>query len=546
MFRIDLKSWTINSLFLLCAGVIAAALLLGGGSRGGFLSDVVLQLAAIPLLIAAVSKLSETPLPAPARRAAWFCLGLAAIPPVQLIPLPPLLWTALPNRAPSAAAFEILGQPVSWMPISVSPQATWLSAVSVLPPFAIFTGTLLMSWQERRRLTLVILAVGMLSLFVGLVQVAQGPASPLRFFAFTNPTEAVGFFANRNHFAALLYALTLLAAAWAINAAMTAGPMHGRKNRDKSWLVAPIFGFTVLVVLVAAQAMARSRAGLGLTIVALFGAFALALTDRRRTSGVTPNQLLFGAIAVGLMFAFQFALFRILERFSFDPLTDARVGIAQNTIEAARAYMPFGSGVGTFVPVYGMFEKPEDALINAYANRAHNDIIEVWLENGIVGAGLMVVFAIWLMLRAARIWRNAPPAGAAEIDWSLSRAATIIVGLVALHSFFDYPLRTGAMMAIVAFACALLIDPAAASEAGATVEAAPPRQRAQRQAIARPAPVAAPAVMPSRQPAPPPQSAPRGLAPELDIEWPEAWRRPVKASSSDRNDKPPVSDKAWG
>src|SRR5215207_5028612 len=153
MFRIDLQPWTVNALFLLCAGVIAAALLLGGGSRGGFLSDAILQLLAIPLLIAAVLKLCETPLPAPARRAAWFCLVLAIIPLAQLLPLPPGLWTALPNRGPSAAAFEILRQPLAWMPISVSPQATWLGAVSVLPPLAIFVGTLLLSYQERRRLT---------------------------------------------------------------------------------------------------------------------------------------------------------------------------------------------------------------------------------------------------------------------------------------------------------------------------------------------------------------------------------------------------------
>jgi hypothetical protein len=37
-----------------------------------------------------------------------------------------------------------------------------------------------------------------------LLQVAQGPRL-LRLFAVTNLSEAVGFFANRNHFAALLF-----------------------------------------------------------------------------------------------------------------------------------------------------------------------------------------------------------------------------------------------------------------------------------------------------------------------------------------------------
>ena len=39
---------------ILCIVVMSAALLLGGGTRSGFLGDVVLQLAAIPLLVFAI------------------------------------------------------------------------------------------------------------------------------------------------------------------------------------------------------------------------------------------------------------------------------------------------------------------------------------------------------------------------------------------------------------------------------------------------------------------------------------------------------------
>ena len=68
------------------------------------------------------------------------------------------------------------------MPISVSPHRTWLSALSLLAPLAIFIGTLLLGYRERRWLSLVILSVGTVSVFIGLIQVAQGPESPLRFF----------------------------------------------------------------------------------------------------------------------------------------------------------------------------------------------------------------------------------------------------------------------------------------------------------------------------------------------------------------------------
>ena len=164
----------ISPLFYLCAFVVVAGLILGGGTIGGFLSDSILQLLAIPLLLVSIWKMIELPLTEQARLAVWFCIALALIPLIQLVPLPPSIWTALPNRQPSVEAFELLGKPVPWMPISVSPEATWLSALSLIPPIAIFLATLLLSYRERRFLTLVIIAVGILSVFLGLLQVAQG------------------------------------------------------------------------------------------------------------------------------------------------------------------------------------------------------------------------------------------------------------------------------------------------------------------------------------------------------------------------------------
>src|SRR3990172_3848379 len=103
-------------MFSLCVVVVVASLLLGGGTRGGFLSDAILQLIAIPLLFVSLWRLLETPLTKQIRMALFFCIAVVAIPLVQLIPLPPWLWTALPGRGPSAEAFEILGQKTPWMP----------------------------------------------------------------------------------------------------------------------------------------------------------------------------------------------------------------------------------------------------------------------------------------------------------------------------------------------------------------------------------------------------------------------------------------------
>jgi O-antigen ligase len=480
---------------------------------------------------------SEAKLTKQMRLALWFSLAIAVLPLIQLIPLPPWLWTALPNRQPSAEAFAILGHAVPWMPISVSPQATWLSALSLVPPLAIFLGTLLLTYRERRLLSLVVLAVGIVSVFVGLIQVAQGPESPLRFFEVTNPTEAVGFFANRNHFAALLYCLILFATAWTVQGTTGIGALRNQKQYqyDTVSIVASIGAFTVRVMLLAGEAMARSRAGLGLTIVALFGAIPLAFSKRRTGPGATPNKklLIVGAIALAVTFSLQFALYRILERTS-DPISqDDRLVFARTTIEAAKAYMPVGSGMGTFVPVYAMFEKPQDAS-QSYVNRAHNDILELSLETGVLGLVLMGLFAAWLVRRSVEIWRSAPAEGANELDWSIARAATIVAALIVAHSFLDYPLRTDAMMAVMALACALLIEPPAGAEQGYELATAAERilhhARPRQELTPSPAPRRPiPLPGPSVEAADPSSSSSQGGRWGADIEWPKEWAAPASA-----------------
>ncbi len=71
---------------------------------------------------------------------------------------------------------------------------------------------------------------------------------------------------------------------------------------------------------------------------------------------------------------------------------------------------------------------------------------------------LMAVFSGWLFLASTKAWRQAR-ADAHAIDVLLARAATIVIPIIIVHSVFDYPLRTDAMMAVLALSCALLVEP---------------------------------------------------------------------------------------
>jgi O-antigen ligase len=454
------------------AAYLVACLALGGGSREGFLGDVALQVMAVPFLLWAVWRLLDLPPEnggGRAKRMLLLCLLVMAVPAAHLVPLPPSVWMSLPGREDFEGNLVAAGLQVGWLPLSLVPRATWLSALALLPPMAVFLACLQLGYPDRRRFSVVLLIAGFVSVGLGLLQVAQGPSSPLRFYAYTNTTEAVGFFANRNHYAALLYCLVLVAAAWAVAAvaSFTRAGATMRSRRSTSHLVAMVASFTVLVVLVGAQAMARSRAGLGLTTIALVGAFALAFLAPPHAAGTEAarglmargaTRLLGGAILVALLFSSQFALYRIQDRFGADPLSDARLPFARNTIEAAIAFMPFGSGMGTFVPVYQAFEKAADNVADYYTNRAHNDFLELWLEAGLVGLMVMGLFVVWVVVALWRAWRR-DLEGAGHTDRLLACAAALMLVLLLAHSSVDYPLRTTAMMSVFAWAIAMVVAP---------------------------------------------------------------------------------------
>ena len=457
-----------TGLFLLSTVTMVSCVVLGGGTHAGFLGDVIIQATALPLGLLVIWSLLGRPWKQAGNGPFWaavFTVLLLAFPLLQLIPVSAHLpWLPSAHLSPGDSA-ALTSRLQGWQPLSVYPEATWLAWLSLMPPVVLFWGIALLDLKDRRLVSLAVLALGAASAFLGLLQIAQGPSSELRFFEITNQSEAVGFFANRNHFSALLYCEILIVAAWimAITGEMLEAPRGQRFQSAEILVVAA--GFAFLVALIAAQGMARSRAGIFLTGAALAGAIAMTFGTRRREEREQSQRRLIGAaFVIAITLVAEFSLYRAFERFAYDNLQDdSRIVFARNTIEAAKSFMPFGSGLGTFVRVYGLFEKPADTMVNKYANHAHNDWLELWLEMGVAGLVLTALFVLWLAWRAPKIWGGQNP-GIPELDVLLAKSASLIIVLLLLHSAVDYPLRTSAIMAVMAFACALLIDPPAPAD----------------------------------------------------------------------------------
>jgi O-antigen ligase len=144
-----------------------------------------------------------------------------------------------------------------------------------------------------------------------------------------------------------------------------------------------------------------------------------------------------------------------LNRFDRSMAKDERFQAAPRIVEAASAYAPVGSGLGTFEAVYRSVERPE-RVTNEFLNHAHDDYLELWLETGALGAVALLGFLAWFLRAGGGAWSR-KSGGGAERD--LARAGAVVVAVMMLHSLVDYPLRTTSLAVLFAFACGLLVSP---------------------------------------------------------------------------------------
>jgi O-antigen ligase len=128
----------------------------------------------------------------------------------------------------------------------------------------------------------------------------------------------------------------------------------------------------------------------------------------------------------------------------------SREAINETTIRAIADFLPLGSGLGTFKPVYKLYED-HDRIVATVINHAHNDYAELALEMGAPGILLILLFLVWWTVAALRVWRF-PDSG------PYARAASIASAALLVHSLVDFPLRTAALSTCFAVCLGLLVE----------------------------------------------------------------------------------------
>lgn len=423
--------------FVLAALALVSALLFGGASRTNEVEVAIVEFASLPALLWGAWRLTVENAWRTHRLPIAILLAVAAVPLLQLIPMPGDLWARWPGHQAAAEGLRAAGIEIGWRPISLTPLATAGHLLALLPPAAIFLSVLTVSERERLWLTSMVVGAALISIVIGGLQVAGPDSGPLYFYSPTNLGSAVGLFSNRNHQAALLIASLPFAALWAA--------LGGKSERYGTPLIVATIAFYLVAIV--GLVIVKSRAGVFMLPPALVAGFVI-MSMARSARNRRTVAMVGGGVVVALFVAVAFGLGPLMERFSEEG--DLRGATSATVLEASTAYLPLGSGVGSFVPVYASVE-PIDTMKPAYWNHAHNDLVEVWLETGVLGAAVLLAFLLWWAAASWRIWRAAPSGGD-----SLAQAAGIVTTLLMVHSLADYPLRTLALAGVFALSCALM------------------------------------------------------------------------------------------
>lgn len=418
--------------------LLAFSFLFGGASRQHELRLALVELAALPLALISLTTLMRRGIAGEHRFALTLLAGIVVLPLLQLIPLPPSIWSSVPGRDQLVLALNVVGLPPGWLPLTFTPDKTWRSFLALIPPVAMFLALLVASPVTRARLVQALLAGAVAAILLGAAQFASG-GEHLYLWATTRAGSVTGFFANRNHLATLC--LIGIPFATVIGAAA----LRRGGSRLPLWLA-------ILYIALAAVALGviRSRAGVVLFGPVLAGSLLAAWVAAGRGR---PRPLLLAlgsgaALAVAAIAAF--ALAPLLSRFDPNGAPEGRFDNWPTVLKAAEGQLPLGSGLGSFDAIYRSVE-PLARLDATYFNQAHNDYLETLLETGWLGVGLIIAFLIWFGRRAWTAWR-----GGVSRQRDLQRAATIAIGVVLLHSAFDYPLRTAMLATVFALCCGLL------------------------------------------------------------------------------------------
>lgn len=434
--RSDIALFALGALLIL-------VFLTGGGSRSDIASLVVLRPAAAILLGVGLWGLSRSTL-----RRYRFAYGMAAaivgLVLVQLIPLPPAVWALSPGRGLITQIDAAAGLGPVWRPISLVPSATWNALFALIPPLAALVLASQLDGQGRWRIAMLLIAIGLSSAVLAVLQLGGDPSGPLYFYRVTN--RAVGLFANRNHQAIFLASLFPLLAVFASAARSSAIDARLRTA------VALAIGAVLLPLLL----VTGSRNGMAMMVIGFAsvpflytmpGGGARQDGGRRHILRAAVALVILALVLLTVLLGRAVAIDRIVETSTAD---DARFRAWGPMLSTAMTYFPLGGGFGAFADLFKI-DEPSNLLASSMFFHAHNDWLELLITGGLPALLLVGVAAVAFFRMALRWWRSRADR---DDDALLAGAGLWTVLIFAAASISDYPLR---VPSLACFFCVMVL-----------------------------------------------------------------------------------------
>ena len=371
-------------------------------------------------------------------KALWaLVITIIATPLVYLMPSPDIIENLagreLYNTVEQWIASNSSEQPN--ISISLIPEKTLDSLLSLIPVAAIFLATMSLSIKSLKLLCYIFLGIVAFEGLIALAQVTNG--SDNLYFGMKNSHNAQGTYPNRDHFSALLeMSLPVIIGLLAISFAKKDHVHHGNKFLKKLSLHETLTFSSLSLLIFLAAIFSYSRSGIFLIML---GIFISTLSFARHIGGKQSIGLMATLTTLSIGVATSIGIIPIVNRFiTLDPLKDGRNAIFEHTIEAIQNFYPVGSGPGTFPYVYRAFQPMEQA---GRINHAHNDYLELILETGLLGAAILCLFLILYLLNWKHIFRS---------PWLRLRyiqtGAGIGMLLILLHGLSDFNFHIPANM----------------------------------------------------------------------------------------------------
>lgn len=380
---------------------------------------------------------------------------------VQLAPLPIGWWESLPGHTRYAEALRAVGAATAqWRPASISPDATRASLLAGIPLAAAFLLGYFASVPQMRTLLRLVAAVAFAEVLLGLLQLSGGERSPF-YFGFMTYGSPIGSLGTRNEYANLL-AMALGAYIWlaydAIRYSMRlqpGAPWRSGRFDSRHALAAWVTGGLVIVLgILISHSRAGALFGLGAALAGLAAAGLRVFGWSRGWRFAVPIAavLLLGA-------AMMIGPEALLSRVSGHQLQQSagfRRELWRTSWQAAWAYFPFGSGWGTFDLAYRPFQTPS---IVGFANHAHMDYLEMFLEGGALFIAFAACFAYLAARRTAWLLQRAWQQRTLDRESMMAALCGIALAGFLAHALVDFPMRVPANAILASLLAGVFLRP---------------------------------------------------------------------------------------